>query len=76
MPEIFDVVSWGMGYETPDLRVRIRTALPDEEKTFFTELSRIRALEDLAEREREQRERRKRIEEEDQTIPGLRVLHG
>jgi signal transduction histidine kinase len=65
-----------MGYETPDLRVRIRKALPDEEKSFFSESARIRALEDLAEREREQRERRKRIEEEDQTVPGLRVLHG
>ena len=60
----------------PDLSVRVRLARPGETEEYFTAAARIRALEDLAEREREQRERRKRIEEEDQTIPGLRVLHG
>jgi hypothetical protein len=75
MPEIFDVISWGMD-QHPDLRVRVRKARAGEVALYFTPESRTRALEDLAEREREQRERRKRIEEEDQTIPGLRVLHG
>jgi hypothetical protein len=60
----------------PDLRVRVRQALPGESDQYFTESARIRALEDLAEREHEADARKKRMEEEDQTIPGLKVLHG
>jgi hypothetical protein len=60
----------------PDLSVRVRRASADEEREFFSPEARARALEDLAEREREQRERKKHAEEADQTIPGLRVLHG
>ena len=59
----------------PGLRVRSRQALPGESDQYFTASARERALDDLAEREREQRERRKHAEAADQTIPGLRVLH-